>query len=425
MFKTLPPRILRLLHGAGVAGLALVLLFLTHHAQGATAAVATDPSTTNSPSPNSPAASGNDSIFATTPHPFRLSPAPGRLPQAHGWLSPENAQVVPDHARDLIDATLGSCDGFTAQPGVRSVHPCGDAYDRHGSRIFDKQGRPVAEKPNFPAPNDAILYHVMSSNSAPPVPPSPHFSLSSLHQVPLAGQQGINRVYLIYPTQRPQVHESLVSAGPKTSAAPQSGAAQSQSNASPQNSAGNSARSLPAYTRLAFTPRSFTLEPGVVLANWKAPQQAQLAEASAPQASPQLSRRALVVQPRLAAYQPLPGDYQQLFNLASLPFDARALFLPMPRVSSWFASAVRRAGVAGDYSKSSSMGLLLAGDGSAYEPFYTTWATAGHTVAHARIYGGLVTETMMIVRRTTLDMNWGSTYGWGGGMQFLFGSHKQ
>jgi hypothetical protein len=255
-------RIVTLLHGAGVAGLALVLLFLTHYAQ----ADETNPASTPSTSPTS----------------------------------------------ELLDAaTLGSCEGFTAQPGVRSVHPCGDSYNAHGQRIFDKLGRPIAEKPNLPAPGDSLIFHV---NSIHPIPaPSPrHWSLLSFS---------------------------------------------------------------------AHQPLSDITHPAVTIAY-------------------------------LPTYAVAPQNMSY------------ALITPMPRVTSWLTSVAHAAGISGDYSISSNTGLIRAGDGSAYQPTYSTWATAGFGSGHTHIYGGLVAQTMMIVHRSSLDMNWGTSYGLGGGLQFILG-HKQ
>jgi hypothetical protein len=256
----LQPKMLRVLHGAGVAGLALVLLFLTHHAQGAI----TDP-TSSSP--------------------------------------------TPSPARNLLDPTLGSCEGYTAQPGVRSIHPCGDAYDSHGSRIFDKLGRPIAERPNLPAPGDELLFHTMSLKTAHPA--ARHWSF------------------------------------------------------------------------YAFSPRLPTSD---------------------------LTHLAIT--------------FASLPQFTPLQNDSPSLFHPLPRMTSWLSSVAHAAGFSADYSISSDSGLIRAGDGSAYQPTYSTWATTGFGSGHTRIYGGLVAETMMIVHRTSLNMNWGTSYGFGGGLQFLFSSHK-
>jgi hypothetical protein len=419
MYDTLPPKVLRLIEGTAVAGLGFVLLFLTIHAQAATTpspALLSDSTSSSSSSPTSPAVP--DSPWA--PRPLRLNSAPGKLPQIHAWISADNAQALPTRTRDLIDATLGSCDGYTAQPGVRSIHPCGDSYDSHGSRIFDKQGRPVAEKPNFPGPGDAILFHIVSSNSNRPALPTRLKRLSDSSVRSLAGSQAAHRVYLIYPAQRPTFNTMLVS-GVEQSAGQPSQSAPSKSSA--QNSDSTPAAALPATPSHFWSLHAFT-RPAVALMNFHWRKQQPLVTAAAKPTPPSAPTPNLVVKPALTPYQPAAGNYQQLFSVKSLDYDASSLFLPMPRVSSFLSTVARVAGMSAEYTKSSSTGLILAGDGSAYEPYYTTWATAGHTAGHTRLYAGLVTETMMIVHRNSMDMNWGSTYGVGGGLQFLFNTRR-
>jgi hypothetical protein len=121
---------------------------------------------------------------------------------------------------------------------------------------------------------------------------------------------------------------------------------------------------------------------------------------------------------RTASYEPLSAPAHMTFDFSSLQrkasgaADSAALFRAVP---SWLLNAARAAKLDGDYTASPTQGLLLAGNGSTYQPVYTLWATAGIGPPTARFYGGLVTQTMMVFHDSINNLNWGTSYGAGAG----------
>jgi hypothetical protein len=355
---SLSPNAMRVLRGAAVVVLGTILLLLTKHAQAATLSA---PSTSNT-------SAVADTVWTSTPQPLRTTTVPGHLPKSLTWFNLENAEIAPGHAEDVLRATLGS----------------------------------------FPKDADAVLLHVMTWNPVPAKdgksaagPAKQHWTLldSHLRAMPMSAMRTLKHIALVYvtyrrPAQMPVVY-TLRQEGSSSS-----GTATQQIADTSKTDAGSS---------LAWGSHTFAVAPGATRVSFVWGKQAQ------PAAPLVAATNAF----RTPGYQPLPAHVHMTFDFSQLrhkPKDGDASVFSV--VPAWMLSAARAAKLSGDYSVSNTQGLLLAGNGLAYQPVYTLWATAGFGPSNARVYGGLVTNTALVLHDSVASMNWGTTYGAGAGVHF-------
>jgi len=344
--QSLSPRIRRFLARAVVAGLGIILLFLTDQACHA-AEVST--------------------VWKSTPRPLR-SDKPGKLPRTQLWFNLENAEIAPGHVADVLQATLGG----------------------------------------FPSDTDAVLVHIMTWNGASPEPAHQHWSLVDAHlrALPMSTLRSLRHISLLYVAYRHPAHMPVV----YTLHVENPGAAATHEIADPGSTDSGS-------NALVWGAHKFTLEPNATRVSFFLQRSGPLSDS--PVATTEFKHF------RASSYKydatPAPAHYSLDFYSRSLQDSDASLFTHLPN---WIAAPVRAANLGGDYAVSNTVGLLQAGDGEAYQPVYTLWMTAGFGPPNARVYGGLVTQTMMVFLDNINIMNWGTSYGAGAGVHLEWENKK-
>jgi hypothetical protein len=309
-----------------------------------------------------------ETVWKSSPRPLRVTTPPGKLPRAQTWFNLETAEIAPGHTQDVLQATIGG----------------------------------------FPADSDAVLVHVMTWNGAAQGPSRQHWSLLDAHlrALPMTALRSLRRISLLYVAYRHPAHTQMV----YTLREENTGSTSTREFADAIPSDGSDAS-------LVWGTHKFTVASGATRVRFLLGRTTAGAtlQASGPSAASRRHFRADSYK-----YQPPPGKAVFAFDYYPRPFrdNKNDDGLQFPRTPQWMSSTARAASLGADYSVSSTTGLLLAGDGEAYQPVYTAWVTAGFGPPTARVYGGLVTQTMMVFHGSINNMNWGTSYGAGAGVHF-------
>jgi hypothetical protein len=300
-------------------------------------------------------AEDTETVWRSTPRPLHVPVAPGKLPRSLSWFNLQTAEINPGHAQDVLQATLGS----------------------------------------FPKDADAVLFHVMtwdaSSGAATPEPACQHWALLDAHlrALPMSALRSLRHISLVYVTYRHPAQQPVV----YTLQEEHDGNEANVEQVAERDAAA-------AASGLAWGAHTFSVGEGArrVTFTFGRPHRNQ-------PDSPF----------RNAGYQSLPEQLRMSFRYSPAKPQTQAAG-SSSLVPAWMSAAARKANLGGDYGVSPSVGLLLAGNGAAYQPVYTGWITAGIGPPTARVYGGLVTETMMVFHDSLANLNWGTAYGAGAGV---------
>jgi hypothetical protein len=277
------------------------------------------------------------------------------------WFNLQTAEIAPGHAQDVLQATLGG----------------------------------------FPAGSDAVLFHVMAWDATPAggtgnsqaEPAHQHWALLDAHlrALPMSALRTLKHISLVYVTYRHPAQTPMV----YTLQEERDGSAAQQEVADAAGSESSSG--------LAWGTHTFAVSPNAKRVTFT------LGKPKKPKAASPF---------RTAGNQALPARSRMTFDFAGLGKAPASESAGETKLPSWMASAAKAANLGGDYYVSPTLGLLQAGDGSAYQPVYTGWITTGFGPPSARVYGGLVTETTMVFHDSLANLNWGTSYGVGAGVHF-------
>jgi hypothetical protein len=303
-------------------------------------------------------------VWKSTPRPLHAD-KPGKLPRTQLWFNLENAEIAPGHVSDVLQATLGG----------------------------------------FPSDADAVLVHVMTWNGATPEPAKQHWQLLDAHlrALPMSTLRSLRRISLLYVAYRHPAHQPVVYTLREENSGDTAAAAQKVEVA-------DAPASDVAASNLVWGVHKFTVAPNATRVSFLLQRSGPLAD------SPNPNLLAATRRFRATGYTDLgaTGPTRISFDLSARENHSDASpFLHMPN---WMSTTAHAANLGGDYVVSPSQGLLLAGNGSTYQPVYSVWMTAGFGPPNARVYGGLVTQTTMVFHDNINNLNWGTSYGAGGGV---------
>jgi len=303
-------------------------------------------------------------VWKSTPRPLHAD-KPGKLPRTQLWFNLENAEIAPGHVADVLQATVGG----------------------------------------FPADSDAVLVHVMTWNSASPEPVKQHWQLLDAHlrALPMSTLRSLRRISLLYIAYRHPPHAPIVYT-----------LREENSGASATHEVADTTPTDPASSNLVWDAHTFTVAPNAARVSFLLQRSGPLADSPNPSL--------LATNRHFTASGYTDAAANGLTTRISFDLNSRdhrdgdgeaSLFPHMPN---WMTSTVHAANLGGDYAVSPSQGLLLAGNGSTYQPVYSVWMTAGFGPPNARVYGGLVTQTTMVFHDNVNNLNWGTSYGAGAGV---------
>jgi hypothetical protein len=310
-------------------------------------------------------------VWKSTPRPLRCD-KPGKLPRTQLWFNLENAEIAPGHVADVLQATLGG----------------------------------------FPADTDAVLVHVMTWNGATPEPAKQHWALLDAHlrALPMSTLRTLRRISLLYVAYRHPAHMPVVYT-----------LHEENPTATATNEIADVTEPDTGYSSLVWGVHKFTVAPDATRVSF-------LLQRSGPLADSPSANMIATKHFRASSYKydamPSATHYSLDFYSHNLQPNPEADASPFPHLTGWMANTARAANLGGDYSASNTVGLLQAGDGEAYQPVYTLWMTAGFGPPNARVYGGLVTQTMMVFHDNINNMNWGTSYGAGAGVHLEWQNKK-
>lgn len=308
-------------------------------------------------------------VWKSTPRPLHAD-KPGKLPRTQLWFNLENAEIAPGHVADVLQATVGG----------------------------------------FPTDSDAVLVHVMTWNSASTEPVKQHWQLLDAHlrALPMSTLRSLRRISLLYIAYRHPPHAPIVYTLHEENSGP-----------SATHEVADPIQSDPASTNLVWDAHTFNLAPNADRVSFALQRSGPLADS--PNSNLLAANRHFTASGYTdAASNGLTTRISFDLNSHDRRRDGNSEASLFPRMPNWMTNTVHAANLGGDYQVSPSQGLLLAGNGSTYQPVYSVWMTAGFGPPNARVYGGLVTQTTMVFHDNINNLNWGTSYGAGAGVHFAW-----